>query len=453
MKRRDFLKGTALSLLFQSIPERSKAFFPRGSAASSSSTNLNINWVAEGDSITFGLGGQPAWPFVALSGMPGAVATTPNVNAPTVSPVSGLGTVHLNDIATAGISALTIVTDFSTRAGASFNPSANLNVLSLMIGTNTSGTSDQTAQQKYNFIRLYLRAAEAAGYTRKIIGSMIARDDDGGTLWNTVLVPLNTMLSTLFNSDLRCDAFINFASNTNFNTPANIPGSPFYDSIADLVHPSPLGEALMGSIAEPTVLSVLQGPGTKVIVPTFSTIIGDTSGTAALSNGNRTVTGSGQIVGFPALKGVNKTYFEVAATSVTAASFVGMCNETFNVVGTQLFAGLNSFTFDSLGRFFQNSSQVGTSTTFATGDTVAVAHDQGGQLVWSRVNHLGVWSNWNNNASANPATGVGGFPVGAGLGSTNFVHPAVNQNGALTSNFAASQQIGPVPSGFSAYTP
>lgn len=405
-----------------------------------------INWVAEGNSITYGYAGMPAWPYAALSGMPGAPGTTPGVNAPTSATVTGLGAVNLIDGATSGISVITALDNYSTRAGTWYDATKNLNVLSVMLGTNTSGANDSSAMQKYWLLRAYLRAAETTGYQRKIVANMIGRDDDGGTTWTNVLVPLNTLINTYYNSDLRCDALLNFAADARFSPNTAADNTTYY--AADKVHPSQTGEAVMGGLAEPTVLSVMQNPGTIVTIPTWSTIQGDNTG-MTLSNGNRTVTGNAQILGFPATKGT-KVYFEVACDTISGFTAIGIANEAWNVQGF-IYNGTNSCAFASNGFWYFNGVNVSASATYGSGDILRICYDPSAELIWGSVIHSGVASTWNANALADPATGVGGNSC-PGLGS-GYVHPAVNPNGVITSRFSNAQLTGPIPSGYSAYAP
>lgn len=409
-----------------------------------------INWVVEGDSITVGLAGQPSWAFVAFAGMPGVGPSTPNTNTPTSGTVTGVGPVTVIPIPTSGISAITADQNYSTRGGFAYNAAFNLNVLSIMLGTNTSGTSDATAQQKYFWVRDYIRKAQLTGYNRIIVGSMIARDDDGGAFWTNTLVPQNTLMSTYYNSDLRADGYANFASSSLFNTSAAADNTNIY---ADKVHPTVLGEADMGAIAEPVILAALQAPGIKTQVLSWSVIDADNAN-GTFSNSNRTVTAAsgGTILGFPATMGNNKKYFEVSVDSITAFSGVGIANESFNAAGEFIFRSVNAVSYDNDGNFFINNVAIGTSAAYVSGDLLQFCYDEGTQLIWMRVKHSGALSTWNANASADPVAEIGGYSTST-LSGNPWIHPAATYNGAVTSNFSVAQTVGPIPSGYSAYGP
>lgn len=454
MRRRSLLTG-ALSLAAISRIDGARALTGSKRFLFLGGHGAKVNFVAEGDSITYGQGGQPSWPFVAQSLMPGAVGA---VGVPTAgstsfaSPVIGIGNLNVFNIASSGISTVTVDGLYSTRAGAAYNASADLNILSVMLGTNTSGANDDSADEKYWFIRNTLRKAEAQGYKRRIICAMIPRNDDGGTTWTTLLVPLNARFLSLWNSDLRCDAYIDWTQNVNFSTNTSAESTTYYDAPIDKVHPSIVGEALMGSIAQPMMLAAMQGPGARTQVLSWSTISGDQAPTAALSNGNRTQLGSGNIIAFPATN-TGDIYFEINVDVVGSFCAIGLVNEAWLPNGTNIYGSTNAVAWLADGRFFINGAQVATGTVYTTGDRLQFVHKRSIGKGWMRPIRAGTPLNWNGSASANPDTNSGGFDVST-LGAGNYVHPAANPGGAttqLTTCFASSQQIGPLPSGCSTY--
>lgn len=409
--------------------------------------NQTFNWVAEGDSITFGLGGQPSYPFVALAGLPGATLNTTAANFSADTPVTGGGHVYLTDIATSGISALTIDQNYSTRAGASFDGTKNVNLLSLLIGTNTSGASDTTALQKYLLIRDYFRKAEVTGYQLRYLYSEIARNDP--VFWPGTLIPLNTLLQTYFNSDLRCHGYTNFAADNRFNSVAAAQDTTYY--AADGVHPNVLGEATMGALALPGLLGVLSTPGALLQIPTFSPLDGPS---ATYSNGNRTLNGSTTCTGSLIWKKTGKWAVQFSADTVSGSSNVfgvGIADENFEFSVKTLDNSTHGIAYRNDGKIFRNGIQVGsTFDTYTTGDQIDMCYDADAKLLYFRRNRGGVTGNWNGSAPANPATGVGGIDVSSF--SATYIHPAAQLNTCqCTSNFAASQFVNfTPPSGFSA---
>lgn len=428
--------------------------------------NQTFNWTAEGDSITIGLGGVPSYPFVALAAMPGASLTTVTPNVKATSPLSGGGNITLTDVATSGISTLTLDQNYSSRAGANFQ-AGQVNILSYMAGTNTSGASDTSAQQKYALIRDYLRNARNTGYTRIVIGNMIARDDDGGFAWTNTLVPLNGFIDSLYNSDLQADFEFNFAGDSRFNNPATVPTGGLY--AGDLVHPNVPGEAAMGSISTTNLLAVLRNGGAQTFAtPTwsfFNTGLSPGDGTATLSNSNRTAaggagTGTYQIRGLPGTR-TTKIYFEVDVATVAVGPGPGIATDNFNFASGTFFgqdAGGNGLLWEGNGVVIVKNITIGTANAYVAGDNLGLALDPVNKLIWLRVTHSGVPGNWNNSGTANPATGVGGISFSSmtalGLGDRFYPAGAVQIAGdTLLSRFAASQMLNAAPAGFQTFAP
>lgn len=443
-------------------------YSPVQPAGGVSTGNLQINWVAEGDSITAGLGGVPAYPFVALASQPGATPSTPGTNTPLSSPVTGVGTVFLNDIATSGISSISIDNLYSTRGGAAYDGTKNLNILSMMIGTNGSGVNDATAGQRYWWTRDYLRKALNTGYNRIIVQSMIALDSSPAQSTG-ILAPLGTYLRTYYNSDMQADYLSDVGSNVNFNpaTPSVADNLTYY--ISDMIHPNVFGEATLGGIFAPQLTAALAGPGTKTFAPAtwspFSNAVSTGGldgfdGTTSLSNGFRTAsvpTGNTayMIRGFPGTRST-KVYWETTPTVATTV-VSGIGTDSYSYVSHAVpGADLNSLSYVSDGRILKNGATVVTIPTYATGDTIRHAIDPVNKLYWTARIRSGVSQPWNGNGSADPATGVGGVDISYMTlgGAGDRFYPAAGfftGTDAVTSNFASSQMIGTIPSGYTTF--
>lgn len=180
-----------------------------------------------------------------------------------------------------------------------------------------------------------------------------------------------------------------------------------------------------------------------------------------LSNSNKTATpASGANFNFafgtPA-KYTGKFYFEFNLASVSSAA-VGLASGEGRAPGYGV--GLNTFGKQQPGQLgWQPNGDVAvnplgavviltTIQTYAAGDTLGIAVDIDNDLVWFRTNA----GNWNNNGSANPATGTLGLslaPVYA-RSSSPLIWPganlaaAANQLHMLSADFAQTP-----PSGFS----
>ena len=121
--------------------------------------------------------------------------------------------------------------------------------------------------------------------------------------------------------------------------------------------------------------------------------------------------------------------YSLAAVNYAAAGSIGTCG--LNRLGTLYVDGTSTVT--GFG-------------TIANGTVVCVAFDADTRLIWFR---LGAAGNWNNTASANPATGTGGAVTSLGQGIPAYptaVFSALNDQ--ITANFGDTAFTGAVPSGF-----
>jgi hypothetical protein len=180
----------------------------------------------------------------------------------------------------------------------------------------------------------------------------------------------------------------------------------------------------------------------------------DKSASITLSGGDTVATGSGVVGGVRAVKGIStgKFYYEATMTTWAAGG---------TAIGLAL-AGA-SLTTQSGGvvcvartsRLIQiNGAGAGASLggTGTSGDIIGIAVDLTGKLFWARLAPTG---NWNNNASNNPATGVGGVNIAAiatGAMFPWFIAGTVAGD-KVTMNFGASAFSGAVPSGFTSGWP
>lgn len=212
-----------------------------------------VNWVADGDSITVGAGGVPAYPFVALASMPGGTPSTPGTNTPANSVITNVGYVGLNDIAVIGTQFSVMNANFATVVAPLVTPGA-VNMLTVMAGTNDAANG-ASAATIYSLLKTYVGLARAAGYTKIVVGTITARDDDGGTLWTNVLAPYNALVRANYNTDIGADALMDFGASPLFSPASAALNLTNYTS--DHLHPNTTGEAGMGAIAEPPILALL----------------------------------------------------------------------------------------------------------------------------------------------------------------------------------------------------
>lgn len=150
-----------------------------------------------------------------------------------------------------------------------------------------------------------------------------------------------------------------------------------------------------------------------------------------------------------------KYYFEAkCSVNVTNNTFIGLSKTLtvsdfasgYNQIGVQLGSG-NSIVIASNATFTTLGADSST-------DEYDFAIDLTNKLLWVRLNN----GNWNNNVSANPATGVGGATIEAGAyAPTLFFASGSTNNDTVALNFGASAFTNTAPSGFgnlvNAWTP
>jgi len=165
--------------------------------------------------------------------------------------------------------------------------------------------------------------------------------------------------------------------------------------------------------------------------------------TAASSNGlARGVTGIQS-------QSYGKYYFEIAATTFSIfADCVGIALPGVNVsTVVSTYVGLAVINQGGGSICINQASGSGIDLgAVADGDLLCCAADLPSQLIWFRKGAAG---NWNNNASYNPATGVGGVSFAA-IGAAPYV-PFLTYFGggqSITANFGASAFTGTAPAGF-----
>lgn len=132
-----------------------------------------------------------------------------------------------------------------------------------------------------------------------------------------------------------------------------------------------------------------------------------------------------------------------AATDITVLSWgFDDGTESLNSPGGQS----NSIAWQGTGAVnYNNTPGAFTAASYAVAQQLSGAINLNTQLVWFR-NALG---NWNNNPSANPATGVGGFPIAF---TPAFVFVALKNVGdSATANFGTPAFVETVPASFLAW--
>ncbi|WP_179874222.1 GDSL-type esterase/lipase family protein [Rhizobium sp. L43] len=394
--------------------------------------------VAEGDSITAGnLVDNPetnAYPAVAVAGIP---------NPPTIT---------LANIGTTGTLALQMNEDFDTRSGAEYDASKDLNVFTILAGANDKNLT-YADKEIYLNLRSVLHKAKAKGFDRRLIGTLIATDEDANEYrqWGGDIL-LNQLIRQYWNSDLDADGIFDFGSDPHFDEIADADDLTYYD--ADKVHPTQAGHVVLAAIYKPVVAAAIAGPTARVELPATWFEV-DCSSELALKNGDRTA--YWPVEGFTNAsvrgargKSQGKWYFETQHKVVDTTTGVGLMNIDF---AGNLFANWNDIGNDpnsigymgNEGEIRYNGTNLATMGQILDTDVIAIAFDADAHLVWFRRNS----GNWNGDALADPATGMGGIDISAlGTGPLYPVGFILNSGCEITSRFAAGETTGTIPTGF-----
>jgi len=171
-----------------------------------------------------------------------------------------------------------------------------------------------------------------------------------------------------------------------------------------------------------------------------------------LSNGNLTAahlpTGGNDYQGVRATSGATtgKKYFELLCDILVSSTnwTLGISNASQaldNFVGSTN----NSFGWAGDGSVYRNGAVVTTIQTFGDNSVLCVAVDLDAELIWFRTNG----GNWNNSATANPATGTEGRDYSAIAAGPYFPTVSMHRsNEVAIANFGATAYAQTAPSGF-----
>lgn len=176
----------------------------------------------------------------------------------------------------------------------------------------------------------------------------------------------------------------------------------------------------------------------------------DKDANITLSNGDLTAAaGAGTyVVRATGSASTGKKYWEITVD----ASFNGNMRNGIANASHSLTSGLgdsahNSVGFDSSGPVYEGGGSAGTGNSYLTiNKIVKIAVDLTAEKIWVKVDS----GNWNNDASANPATGTNGFSF-SNINSGPY-YPAFSSASpgphTVTANFGATAFNSAAPSGF-----
>lgn len=185
----------------------------------------------------------------------------------------------------------------------------------------------------------------------------------------------------------------------------------------------------------------------------------DKNASVTLSGGNLTASATPASTGVGALNarataavGDGKWAFQAVYSSINDNEYdaIGLCNASASL-NDNLGNNTHGIGFYLYGYMYGNTVLTSGLTQANVGDTITIAWSKSGStvLVWVRVNA----GNWNNNASANPATGAGGLSVGNYLYGDLYACFGVGIASTGGTTTATADFDGPftLPSGFSYY--
>lgn len=213
-----------------------------------------------------------------------------------------------------------------------------------------------------------------------------------------------------------------------------------------------------GGGSEPSIAPWLVVPANPGYDPQFS-------GLNTLSNSNKTLTpvsgtGNNQSFGTTA-RYTGKYYLEASFVSSSFASLglasgAGHNKNGQNILGTQVgqiaWRGSNGVVSYCQNIGTTTATTITTIATFASNNRVSLAVDIDNALIWFRTTS----GNWNNNGSADPATGVGGIDLTyAWSGASNMLLWPAMMNGSTSAQslfLLAADFTQTVPSGFASWS-
>lgn len=180
----------------------------------------------------------------------------------------------------------------------------------------------------------------------------------------------------------------------------------------------------------------------------------DKSGFVTLSNNNMTAAGNSS--GWTSVRSTKsqaagKYYFETTFTGGDQRLYVGLANSAASL-SNYIGSDNNGIGFACNGNTFSSSVVLSGATlavlpNAANGDVICIAADLSSKLLWVRING----GNWNNSASANPATGAGGISFSSMNAGPYFVGASPYTATAIATLNAAGSFAYAIPSGFSAF--
>jgi hypothetical protein len=148
-------------------------------------------------------------------------------------------------------------------------------------------------------------------------------------------------------------------------------------------------------------------------------------------------------------KASGKWHFEGIWNNSGSSTGIGLANSTAALTPSSAYMGEdgNSVVNYNNGTVFLNAGNLGSITSFTT-NVVTVEVDIDAELLWFGVDG----GSWNNNGSADPATGTGGISFAAANAGPWFIGASMFGSGSgVTLRTAAASFTRSISSGFSAW--
>jgi hypothetical protein len=461
------------------------------SPSPSPSYPATVQITAEGDSNTTGIGGTPSginsyvdrgvvsgltagptytYRKTSLSGQTAGIMASQFANG-----TGGSGPIDVTAGPLGGAGS-------DVGVGPAFNPNVEMNIASIMAGTNDGVYQAHDAIMRA--LRTVMVRAGGVGFQRTLVGTIPSRNNvlfnstdtsvehnfDGAT------VPLNETIRALYDSYLCADYMFDLGAVPELDTAAKI--TDYYSG--DGTHFKNTAVDLFGPLYTQAVNKAVAAPGVRKFGPlnwswfdhstavTFTNINGDTA--SAIRGGDTAVLASGGggtvAYGGPIVR-TGKYCWEVAYTGTPANMMFGIVGHLTRVNKTQ--AGTVYPTVEGVGFYPVANGTISVlnavvtgpkATAVASGGSYQFCVDADANLLWIRPSNSEFYNGYTTLAESNPATGVGGIDLSgiraldvAATGIRNAGYSAcVSFRGAgnFVARFTASTMTIAIPSGFKA---
>lgn len=212
-----------------------------------------------------------------------------------------------------------------------------------------------------------------------------------------------------------------------------------------------IAEAAAAADASSSVVSGVAFPTWEAASVTAVTLSG---GNLVATNTGTTSTDQGAKVASASGKNSGKYYFESTWTARTGGANHGVGIGTYasTYIGMGNTGGVTGVIAYFLGSVWANGGSVLSGGAWTAGRVMGIAANLDNRKIWFRDLTTGLW---NNNASYDPATNVGGLTIPAGVmvPFATFGGGGGLANNVVTANFGAAAFTGAVPSGFTSGWP